>query len=229
MRWSSPGFMVIVETSGSVLVEDLDLLTHGFLVDGLEDSLHEISTHAHLYGGRYARFDEIVVAVFLNHRHGVFLLVFADLTRHLHTLVVKVEEFCVDAVDLLTQSLQALGVLLRVAEHKRAEYDLEDLRSDLLVLVAPCLVGRAVAFDHQSGELHVEGLLRERSYELALATHVAWIAHDGKIGQTAVKLDRDVPLRRIAVYALAIEAESTVDSSEPAYAGVVNSLKGTNP
>ena len=200
-----------IKSSLLILVENLDLLAHRFLMDGLKHCLHEVGAHPHLHGRSHTRLDKVVVAALLHDRHRMLFLVFSNLSGNGHTLSIQIEQLRVNAVDLLAQMLEAFRVLFCVTQNERTEDNAEDFGSDLLVFVAPCLVGSAMAFYHQACELHIESLLRERAYELSFASHMAWVAYDGEIGDAAMKLNRDVPLRRIPVDAFAIETESPVN------------------
>ena len=78
----------------------------------------------------------------------------------------------IDGVDLAAQKGERLGGLLLLAHFQVAEDYAEHFGCELLGGVAPGVVGVAVALDDKPVETHVEGLLRERSYEFALAADV---------------------------------------------------------
>ena len=63
--------------------------------------------------------------------------------------------------------------MFHLAQHKFAQNDVQYFGRQLLGFVAPSVVGRAVAFDYQTVELQIHGLLRQRRYEFAFAADVA--------------------------------------------------------
>ena len=69
----------------------------------------------------------------------------------------------------------------------------------------------------------------KRRYKLAAASYVARVADKGYLRHAALELYGYAPPGRIAVYVLAIGAESAVYGTEAAHTGIVYSLYGAEP
>ena len=52
---------------------------------------------------------------------------------------------------------------------------------------------------------------------------------DWKRGEAQAQLDRNMPLRHVAVEMLAVGAESAVYGSDAAHSGVIDTLHGSDP
>ena len=86
-----------------------------------------------------------------------------------------------------------------------------------------------MALDDKAVEAHVEGLLRQRGDQFAFASDMGGIDDDRQRREAQAQFGRNVPLRHVAVEMLAVCAESAVDSSQPAYACIVDALHCADP
>ena len=77
----------------------------------------------------------------------MLFLVLSYLTAHAHALCEDVHHLVVELVDLLAQLADALGGDGVVAYDEEREDIVEHIGCHLLLGVAPCLVGVAVALD----------------------------------------------------------------------------------
>ena len=126
-----------------------------------------------------------VVAVGLQHRHVVLLLVLTNLTAHTHALCQQLHQLVVKLVNLLTQLGDTLGSGLLVADNQQAQNVVKYIWCYLLLGIAPSLVRIAVALHNQTVETKVHSLLAQRCNQLAATTNVTWVADDRQLRNTA--------------------------------------------
>ena len=86
-----------------------------------------------------------------------------------------------------------------------------------------------MSLDHQTVEAHIHSLLREGRNQLTTTAHMARIAEDRQLGQTAAQLDGNMPLRSVAVDRLIVLAKSTVNSSQAGNARIIQALQCSDP
>ena len=83
-----------------------------------------------------------------------------------------------------------------------------------------------MAFDDEPVKAEVHGLLAQRRDKFAASAYVARVADYGKIGNAAVKLDRNMPHRQVAVKFLVISGETAVNGCYALYSRSVYALNG---
>ena len=129
----------------------------------------------------------------------MLLLVLANLAAHTHTLGKEFHQAVVEFVNLLTQFVNTLsGDSLRT-HYEQSENVVKHIGSNLLLGVAPCVVGRAMALYHKSVKAKVHCLLAERSNQFASTANMARVADDRQVGNAAAQLDWNLPHRQVAV------------------------------
>ena len=163
-------------------VDNLHLLTHALLVDFLEYLGNEVTVHTAECTLCTALLEYLVVAGSLKDCHVVLLLVLTDFTAYSHTLGEKIHELVVDFVNLMTELGDALCGSGLTAHYEQREDIVEHVGSNLLLGIAPCAIGIAVALNDKSVETEVRSLLAKRCYEFATTSNVRRVADDGKIG-----------------------------------------------
>ena len=173
--------------------------------------------------------ENLAVAGRLEHGHVVLLLVLPYLAADTHTLGEQFHELVVKFINLLAQRSDALGGVGLAANNQQRKYIVEHIWCDLLLCVAPSLVGVAVALDEKAIETEVQRLLAERGYELAAATYVARVAYHGQVGYATVQLDRYLPHGQVAVNLLVVAGESAVNGGHALDAGLVDALHCAYP
>ena len=200
-------------------------------MDGGIDTADEFVAHLHIARQCFAALHHIAITRTLHHLHSVLFLIQTDLAAYPHALAEHIYKVVVDTVDLLAKEGERFSAVgfCAIEGYKRIDDDIQHFGSDLLGGIAPSAIGIAVALDDKPVKSHIISLLRERSYEFALPTDMAGIADDGDIGHAASELDRDMPLRHIAVEMLPISRETAMDSSHTLHAGILNTLYGTDP
>src|SRR5690242_4052667 len=87
----------------------------------------------------------------------------------------------------------------------------QTLRRNLLLGVAPCLIGVDMTLDDQPVEVQVDGLLRYIQQDITSTADMRWIVDHHQTGIAAPHLDGQMPHGRITVFGIAIRAESTMD------------------
>ena len=159
----------------------------------------------------------------------MLLFVASDLAADVHTLGQQFHQLVIQLVNLLTQLLDVLSGDVFIADDEQREDVVKHLRCHLLLGIAPCLVGIAVALDDESVEAQVHSLLAQGSYQFTLATNVRGVADDGKIRNATMQLDGNLPHGGIAINFLLKTREATMDGSQTLDASLVQTLHGTNP
>ena len=185
-------------------VDNLHLLTHALLVDFLEYLGNEVTVHTAECTLCTALLEYLVVAGSLKDSHVVLLLILTDFTAYSHTLGEKIHELVVDFVNLMTELGDALCGSGLTAHYEQREDIVEHVGSNLLLGVAPCAIGIAVALNDKSVETEIHCLLTDRRHEFASSTNVRWVADDRQIGYAAMQFDRNLPHRHVAVYLLVV-------------------------
>ena len=195
----------------------------------LEDVGHKFGSHAAERPLRTALREDFVVAIGLKHGHVVLFFVLADFATHAHTFRQEVHELVVELVDLVAKLRDALRGNGFIANHKQREDIVEHVGRHLLLGVAPCVVGRAVAFHDEAVEAQVHCLLRNRCNQLAPTANVARVGDDGQVRIPAAQLDGNLPHGGIAVNLVVVRRKTAMNGSEPLHAGGVQALEGSNP
>ena len=185
-------------------VDNLHLLTHALLVDFLEYLGNEVTVHTAECTLCPALFENLCVAGSLKDCHVVLLLVLTDFTAYAHTLGEKIHELVVDFVNLMTELGDALCGSGLTAHYEQREDIVEHIGGNLLLGVAPCAIGIAVALNDKSVETEVHSLLAKRCHEFATTSNVRRVADDGQIGYATMQFDRNLPHRHVAVYLLVV-------------------------
>ena len=119
--------------------------------------------------------------------------VLAYLARHLHALCQYFEQLIVEGVYARAHFTQTLGLQGLVANDQLVPYLVKTLWRYLLRGIAPSLVGAAMSLYYQAVEAYVERLLRQRIYQLTLATYVAGVADYGKVRIAYAQFQRYAP------------------------------------
>ena len=117
---------------GSLAIDDLYLLAHRLLVDGLEDLLHEVAAHVVLLALLGTLLEDLVVAAALVHGDGMLALELTYLASHAHASGQLVDDALVALIDLFAQEGEALGRGSGVADDELLEELAELQRGDLL-------------------------------------------------------------------------------------------------
>ena len=125
--------------------------------------------------------------------------------------------------------MQALCRIMLITNYEEAQDVIQDIRSDLLLGIAPGIIRRAVALYDQTVEAQVHSLLAERSDEVAATADVARVADDRQLRNAAVQLDRNLPHREIAVDLLVEAGETAVDGTKSLDTSLVDTLERTDP
>ena len=139
-------------TSKASFVDNLHLLTDTLLMDFLEHLGNEFAVHSTEGTLGAALFKNLVVSSSLKDSHIVLLLVLSDFAAYSHTLGEKIHKLVVEVVNLMTEQCDALGGYCLAAHNKQREDIVEDIGSNLLLGVAPCAIGIAMALDDESVE-----------------------------------------------------------------------------
>ena len=173
-------------------------------MDQLEDASYKLAVHTAERTLGTTLFEYLVVAGSLKDSHVVLLLILTDFTAYAHTLGEKIHQLVVELVNLMTELSDALGGSCLTAHYKQRENIVEHIGGNLLLGIAPCTIGIAVALNDKSVETEVHSLLAKRCYEFATTSNVRRVADDGQIGYATMQFDRNLPHRHVAVYLLVV-------------------------
>ena len=184
-----------------LLVHDLNLLAHAFLVNAFEHCLDKVGRHAAKHTLRTAFVKNFRVTVRLHHRHVVFALVSTNFAADAHTLRQGFDERIVNFVDFVTHGVEALGRIGDFADNEFRKDEVKHVGRNLLGRVAPSFVRTAVALDNQTVEAQVHGLLTKRRNQFARTANVAGVAKDGQSRNAAAQFDGNMPHGQVAVQA----------------------------
>ena len=211
-------------------VESVELLADGFFVDDGEELADEVGRYAYCGSFAHSPLYQFAVAVGLHHRKRVHLFELPDFARDSHTPRQHTHQFVVDTVDLAAQLLQ-VPVAVGFLRNLQAGKDFPQLRrGNLLRAVAQRSIGQRMHLDNQAVEASLKRLTGNRFHQVAAPADMTRIAQQLQATPHApAQLHRYLPLRGIAVKAVAVDTESAVDGGNAPYTCIVEPLYGANP
>ena len=142
-----------------LFVENFNLLCYGFFVDMLEDVTYTLVADANESGLCSSFFEDFGVTGCLNHGESILLFVGTYFAGDTHALCQQFEKLVIDIVNLLSQRFKAFGSDGVLTNGKLVENEVKDIGSDLLLGIAPRLIGLAMTLDDEAFETKVHGLL----------------------------------------------------------------------
>ncbi len=210
-------------------IRNRQLLPHRLFVYLRNNPTNKPRRHTHAPGIGRSCFENLVEAVAVYDRHAVLRLVFADLSRHLHSFGQQLHKPVVDRIDM--RPVITHGIVGRNAfRHAHMAYQASQFNGGKLLRTVAQRLGRsAVALDDQAVESDAYGLLCQRLDQIGTAGHVAWVAYDRQRWYAPAQLDRYRPMRGVTVERLLVAAEAPVYGSQTSYSGIIYSLNGPYP
>ncbi len=124
------------------LIQDFQLLANTLLVDMLKDLGSKLRAHSAEGSLGTTLLENLVVAVGLYDGHIVLLLVGTNLAAYTHTLSQEIHQLVVALINLTAQLMQTLCRIMLITNYEEAQDVIQDIWSNLLLGIAPCIVRR---------------------------------------------------------------------------------------